>query len=77
MSLVASEIVSYDDVNKVIDVEALFVESTPTGPAEDKFTLLFKQVGSSWLLFGNQQLGVLYFSVESRTDNTKSGNCVA
>ena len=73
MTLNAGEIVSYDDVNKIIDVGMLFVESTPTGPVEDKLTMRFKQVGPSWLLYGNQQLGEIGFQVESLIDHSNLG----
>ena len=69
VTLSAGEIVSYDDVNKIIDVGMLFVESTATGLVEAKLTMRFKQVGPSWLLYGNQQLGEIGFSVDSQIDH--------
>ena len=65
VTLNAGEIVSYDAVNNVIDVGMLFVESTVSGPREEKLTLRFKQVGTNWLLFGDQQLGEIGFHAES------------
>ena len=61
----AGKIRSYDDVNKVIDVDAAIVESAGGGLAESKFTIVFKQVGASWLLFGDQKLGEVGFAPQS------------
>ncbi len=65
VTLSAGKIRSYDDVNKVIDVDAAIVESAGGGLAESKFTIVFKQVGTSWLFFGDQKLGEVGFRVAS------------
>lgn len=69
LTLDAYKVISYDDANKVMVVGVWFVQSTINGPAESKTTLVFKQVGSSWLMYGDQQLGRAGFDVESRIDN--------
>jgi hypothetical protein len=69
VTLNAGNILSYDDGNKIIDVGMLFVESTATGLLEEKLSMQFKQVGLSWLLYGNQQLAAIGFQVESHIDH--------
>lgn len=76
-TLSAGEIVSYDDANKIIAVGMLFVHSTVTGPVEQKLTMLFKQVGTSWLLYGTQQLAAIGFHVESLINHDNLNGTVA
>jgi hypothetical protein len=77
VALNAGKIRSYDDANKVIDVDAAIVESAGGGLAESRFTIMFKQVGASWLLFGDQQLGEVGFTPESLIEHDNANGTVA
>lgn len=76
-ALSVSEIGFYDDVNKVIELIVLSVESTPAGSVESKETMRFKQVGSSWLLAGNQRMANANLDVESHIDHDNLHGTVA
>ena len=77
VTLSAGKIRSYDDANKVIDVDAAIVESAGGGLAESRFTMMFKQVGASWLLFGDQKLGEVGFTPESLIEHDSASGTVA
>jgi hypothetical protein len=77
VTLSAGKIRSYDDANKVIDVDAAIVESAGGGLAESRFTIMFKQVGASWLLFGDQKLGEVGFTPESLIEHDSASGTVA
>lgn len=64
-----SRVHAYDDVNKIIDVDILFVASNTGGRDEEIMRTSFREQAGSWLMYGNRQLGDVEMQVEMRTDN--------
>jgi hypothetical protein len=72
-TLQAGRVSSYNDANKVIDVDMLFVASNAGGTNEETLPMSFKQqVGGQWLLFGNRQVAAVSAHAEMQIENDGS-----
>lgn len=64
---------SVDDVNHVVDAEFDLTETAGGQTATEGVRVVFKKVGSVYLLFGNQRVAEVGVDMEARTDSLPGG----
>jgi len=67
---------SYDETNDILDIDAILTVSQGMQASTERIRLVFKKIGASYLMYGNQavaSIGDNPVQFERRTDSTSSG----